>query len=73
LSKADRGFVARQCRASGDFSDDRFEVVHRLLSGLAQLIGAGDLREGGLIDSGTDVSFPSFVTYCATSSSVNPR
>src|SRR6185437_10977568 len=24
--------LARQCRAGGDFSDDRFEVVHRLLS-----------------------------------------
>jgi len=24
--------VARQCRAGGDFSDDRFQVVHRGLS-----------------------------------------
>src|ERR1035437_5695210 len=49
-------FATRQCRAGGDFSDNGFEVVHRVLSG-GSVIRARHLREGGLIDRDADLRF----------------
>src|SRR5580692_5801295 len=40
--------VARQRRAGGDFPDDRFEVVHRLLSECSSILRHDPLRRTGL-------------------------
>ena len=50
--------LTRQRGAGRDFSDNRFEVVHRVLSGsLSCCLRAGHLREGGLVDGGADLGF----------------
>src|SRR6202040_3587955 len=68
-----RGLLARQRGAGGDFANDRFEVVHRLLSEIAQLLLAPVTcaKAASLIEVPT--SFSSLVTYWATSSSLRPR
>src|ERR1700738_3000870 len=45
--------VARQCRAGGDFSDDRFEILHQLLSGRANAKCTSCWRGGAAAPSRT--------------------
>ena len=73
------GLVARQRGAGRDFADDRFEVVHRLLSdcGPVRTIVCSCSRRSPARTAAwlivVPISVSSFATYCATCSSVMAR